>query len=241
MTRLPRQLPRLQAALTFLPARPQAVPATPADVDALIRAIRRKARFVEMHMAVLLGIEWNHVESIGRRGTGAPTPFGLSVRLSDASLIIEHSEAVIDHVYLAFDGLTAALVNIADTLGRLINVSYGLGIPLRTASLLAVRDRCAPTSALGMLLSDPAQMDWFKRVRELRGRCQHADVDDILTSASGPYSRRGQPSIAQSYSWCTPPQERPIVSYAQEATMAAEDCVLAAIGAIVAAPSSAIY
>jgi hypothetical protein len=189
-----------------------------------------------MHMGVLLGIQWDLVESVGRDGAE-----DLCVRLSDATLIIGHSEAVIDHVYLAFDGLTAALANVADTLGRLINLAYDLRIPSKRASLPAVRNRCAPTSPLGMVLNDATHMEWLGRIRDLRGRCQHADVDDILTTPPGPFSKRGQPSIAPAYSWCIPPQERPVVSYAQEAATAAENCVLAAIDAIVSRPANAIF
>ena len=215
-----------------------ALAASSSDVDALIRAMKRKVTFAEMHMALLAGIEWEHVDGSGRRGLGALEPDRLSVPLSEGILVIEHPGAVIDHVYLAFDGLTAALVNMTDTLGRLVNLAYSLGIEPKRASLLAVRDRSTATSSLGVILNDPQYTEWLKKVRDLRGRCQHADVEEILTSGSGPYSRRGQPYIEQAYSWSNPARQTPIVSYAQDALRAAEDCMVAAVNAILTFPQS---
>lgn len=240
MNRLLAQLPALQAALSLPRTGASVLAVSSSDVDALIRAIKRKVMFAETHMALLAGIEWERVDGIGRRTSGGVEPDRLSVRLSEASLLIEHPGAVIDHVYLAFDGLTAALVNMTDTLGRLLNLAYGLGIDPRRASLVAVRDRCTATSSLGVILNDPQYTKWLERVRDLRGRCQHADVEDILTSGTGPYSRRGQPYIDQAYSWSDPAQQTPIVSYAQDAVRAAEHCIVSAVTAILSSPQSPI-
>jgi hypothetical protein len=80
--------------------------------------------------------------------------------------------------------LIAAVVNMTDTLGRLVNLAYSLGIDPRRASLLAVRDRCNATSSLGVILNDTQYTDRLRKVRDLRGRCQHADIEVILTSTS---------------------------------------------------------
>ncbi len=184
MSRLAAQLAALQAALVPSTVGGPVPPAVANDVNALIRAIKRKALFAEMHMALLTGIDWAQIDDIGRRPGGGMEPARLKIPLSEASLIIEHPGAVIDHVYLAFDGLTAALVNMTDTLGRLVNLAYSLGIDPKRASILAVRDRCSPTSSLGLVLNDVQHTDWLLKVRDLRGRCQHADVDEILTSTA---------------------------------------------------------
>ncbi len=185
MNRLPAQLAALQAALVP-PSGSGPVPAAlHGDIDALIRAIRRKGRFVEMHMALLVGIEGNQIDELGRRSSGVTDPTRLKIPLSEASLIIEHPGAVIDHVYLAFDGLIAAVVNMTDTLGRLVNVAYSLGINPRKSTLLAVRDRCNATSSLGVVLNDSQYTDWLRKLRDLRGRCQHADIEESLTSSTG--------------------------------------------------------
>jgi hypothetical protein len=191
-----------------------------------------------MHMALLTGIDWDRIDGVGRRTTGAAEPECLTVRLSEASLLIEHPGAVIDHVYLAFDGIAAALANMTDTMGRLVNLAYGLGIDPRRASLLAIRDQCTPTSSLGAVLYEPRYTDWLIKVRDMRGRCQHADVEDILNSGAGPYSRRDQPYIDQSYSWNNPAQHTLIVDYAQCAMTAAEDCLVATVDAILKTPNS---
>jgi hypothetical protein len=162
----------------------------------------------------------------------------LKVPLSEAFLTIEHPGAAIDHVYLAFDGLTAALVNMTDTLGRLVNLTYSLGIHPRQASLLAVRDRCNPASSLGVVLYDAQHTDWLRKVRELRGRCQHADVEEILTTREGALSRRGEPFVDPQYSWRSPAQSTSIVIYAQEAVQAADACLGASVGGILANPAS---
>jgi hypothetical protein len=237
VSNLTAQLAALQAALIASTVGGPAPPALASDIDAFIRGIRRKARFVEMHMGLLTGVDWSQIDDIGRRpGGGAPTR--LTITLSDASLTLEHSSAVVDHVYLAFDGLTAALVNITDTLARLLNLVYSLGIDPKRASLLAVRDRCSATSSLGIILHDVQHTDWLRKVRDLRGRCQHADVDEILISMAAPLSRREQPYVDLLYSWKSPAQATLIVTYAREAVQAAETCLGAAIGAILANPPS---
>jgi hypothetical protein len=142
---------------------------------------------------------------------------------------------VIDHVYLAFDGLIAALANMTDTLGRLVNLGYGLGIKPRQANIFRVRDSCTPTSAPGLILRDARYIEWLEKVRELRGRCQHADVEDILTST---LARRQQPHVGPAYSWQSPARSTPLVTYAQDAVQAADDCLDAAIAAILTNPGS---
>ena len=238
MNRIRPQLKALQAVL--LPTTPGGpIPLTLAgDVDALIRAIGRKAGFAEMHMALLAGVQWERIDEIGRRRAGMADPARLNIPLSEASLIIEHPGAVVDHVYLAFDGVIAALVNMTDTLGRLLNLAYGLGINQRRASLIAVRDRCSATSSLGVVLFDHQYTAWLLKVRDLRGRCQHADVEDILVNSAAPLGRRQQPNVDQAYCWKSPAQATPLVVYAQEALEATVACVDASIRAVLANPSS---
>lgn len=240
MIRLHAQLPGFQSALLVIPAG-GGTPPTPliaAEVTAFIRGIARKRRFVEMHLAVLNGVHWDSVESIGRRPSGAAQPSHLAITLPEARLTIEHADAVIDHVYAAFDGLTAAVVNMTDTMGRLINSRYSLGIDPKRASLLSLKNYSLPTSPIGIVVNDPRHDDWLKHVRDLRGRCQHADVENVVMAAEGPYACRGQPIIPANYCWQAPPLPTPIVSFAQQAVLAAEDTLLAVVHAIVTAPSN---
>ena len=126
---------------------------------------RAKGQVRRHEHGIALGIDWDRYDDLGRRLAGNADPVRLRVPLSEASLIIEHPGAAIDHVYLAFDGLIAALVNMTDTLGRLVNTAYSLGIDPRQASLLAVRDRCNAASSLGVVLHDGRHTDWLRRVQ----------------------------------------------------------------------------
>jgi hypothetical protein len=162
----------------------------------------------------------------------------MTIRLSDASLTIEHADAVVDHVYVAFDGLIAAVVNLTDTMGRLINRRYSGGIPSKQASLLSLKNCCDLTSPLGAIVYDPMHNDWLLKVRELRGECQHADVENVVIAVAGPYARRGQPTIPDKYCWHTPPKALPIVDYSQEAAQAAERTLLAVIAAVISKPDN---
>lgn len=240
MNRVTSQLPALQVAMIPAAGGGPVPAAAISDVGALIRAIGRKARFADMHMALLSGIDWERYDDLGRRVAGNADPVRLRVPLSEASLIIEHPGAAIDHVYLAFDGLIASLVNMTDTLGRLVNLAYSLGIDPKQASLLAVRDRCTAASSLGTVLHDVHHTDWLRKVRDLRGRCQHADIEEILTLRPGAFSRRGEPYVDQNYSWRTPAQSTSIVTYAQDAIQAADMCLDAAIRGILVNPTSPI-
>ena len=239
MRRLQSQLAGFQAVLLAPVAGTPLSPGIVTDVASFIRGIERKIRFVELHLAVLNGVQWDRVESIGRRHPGGTQPNHLTISLAEASLTIEHADAVVDHVYVAFDGLTAAVINMTDTIGRLINSRYAVGIdPPTRASLLSLKNRCSATSPIAAVVNDPRHNDWLKKVRDLRGRCQHADVEHVIVAAEGPYARRGQPVIPPDYYWQTPPRALPIVNYAQEAVQAAEDTLLAVIAAVVSAPKN---
>lgn len=208
------------------------------EIHSLLRAIDRKRRMAEIHLCVLRGIDWDRIDGLGRRMTNPTTPDSLCVTLPEARLHLEHPMAAIDHVYLAFDGLIASLVNMTDTLARLLRLTYSLGLDEKRTTLLSVREICTSDSSLGIMLSDPQYTAWLKKVRDLRGRCQHRDIEEILISQSAPYGRRGQPVVDQSYSWRTPPQQTPIVFYASEAAEAARVCILAVIDAVYVCPSN---
>ena len=104
-----------------------------------------------------------------------------------------------------------------------------LGIDPRKASLFAVRDRCSASSSLGTVLRDESHTEWLRKVRDLRGRCQHADIEEILSLRPGAFSHRGEPHVDPAYSWRPPAQQMSIVAYAQDAVQAADLCLDAAI------------
>lgn len=234
MNQLLPLLPELEAALLLPRAAGMPVVNDAAAVKGLIRGIQRKAAFVQMHLRLLGGIDWARVDGIGRVPPGGGAVFRLAIPLEDASIEFQHPGALTDYVYLAFDGLVAAVINMTDTFGRLINMGFSLGIDERKASVLSVRDRCSPTSPLGTVLHDGARMGWLKVVRELRGRCQHADVDDAVTTTGGRYATRGQPIIHRDHCWQVPPVDTEIVRYGQDAAAATERCLSDASRAVIA-------
>ena len=123
-------------------------------------------------------------------------------------------------------------------MGRLINSRYALNIDPKRASLLSLKNVCSATSPIGAVVNDPTHNDWLKKVRDLRGRCQHADIEHVLVAAEGPYARRGQPVIPLPYCWQTPLRALPIVDYSHEVVQAAEATLLAVINAVAIAPNS---
>ena len=82
MNRLNVRLPVLRKVLVPSAGRGPVPMAAISDVVALIDAIARKAKFADMHMALLPGIDWERYHDLGRcpagmDGTGAP-PFFVS-------------------------------------------------------------------------------------------------------------------------------------------------------------------
>lgn len=191
MTRLKARLPALHAAMVSTAVGGPVHPDVADEVGALIRAISRKARFAQMHWEVLSGIDWEKCDDLGRRPDATSEPLRLRVELSEAFLMVEHSTAVIDHAYLAFDGLTAALVNMTDTLGRALKLAYSLNLPQRQSSLFAIRTQCNPASPLGSVLHDPRYTEWLSKVRELRDDASTPMWRRYLLVARGRYPAEG--------------------------------------------------
>lgn len=233
-------LPDLQRVLILPRGSTPPIAGNSGDIGALSRSLYRKASFAEHHMAVLAGIDWEKLETLGRRAPGASMPEQLSISLPDALLVILHPSAAVDYAYLAFDGLTSAISNMTDTFGRLVNSAYALGISPRQASLFAVRDQCAVTSHLGSVLHDAARTEWLRKIRALRGRCQHADVESVLMTEPGPYAQRRQPIVDASYCWAAPFRGQPVVEYARASLQAAEKCLVSAVEAILRAPQNPV-
>lgn len=239
MIRVTSQLQSLLDALCLPNKAGAPIAVDPVEVHKLARGMYRKVAFMKMHLALLQGIEWARVDGIGRITTTG-SPDHLTIALAEASLTCSHPGAVIDHVYVAFDGYIAALANLTDTLGRLINSAYGLGLNARRASLLSVRDKCGHASALGTVLHNPVHTDWLVKVRDLRGRCQHADVEEVLRSPTGSYAQRGQPLVEAQYCLALTMVDTPMLAYASQAIVAAEATLGDSIAAVLSQPTDPI-
>ncbi|MGB2987773.1 MAG: hypothetical protein WBE26_18045 [Phycisphaerae bacterium] len=116
-------------------------------------------------------------------------------------------------MYIAFDGFVAGIVNVTDTLGRLLNLCFDLQIRQEQATLFAIRDK-VKASPLGQVLADPTRMDWLKRVRELRGQCQHAELEKVLIDSSAVLGHREEPRVPSTFVWSNPPRDTPVTEYA---------------------------
>lgn len=236
MTLIPRQFTAVLPALEMAIAESGNSGLAAGQVDAYVRAIHRKWKFAKQHLDLLAGIDWRCVGNLGRRMPGSSEPECLVIKLPEATLHIHHPTAVIDHVYVAFDGLTAAVCNMTDTLGRLLNAVYRLDIDERRASLFAIRDGCTPTSPLGSVLRDSAHTSWITALKNLRGRCQHADVEEVLVKIAGVYAAPTEPRVLLDYAWTMPKEHTPILEYSRQSLGAVESTLAACIDAISARP-----
>ncbi len=153
------------------------------DVERLVKGLHRKARFAEYHLEVLGGIDWGQCMDLGRPSADGSEQ-RLSIPLSGCCLTFSHPGAVMDQVYLSFDGLVAACVNVTDTLGRLLNLVYGLGMNQEAANLREVRDKVEGHCPVGLVLRDPLAFEWWDALRKIRGECQHAGVEHVLVPGS---------------------------------------------------------
>lgn len=232
MNGLLAELPPLQRVLA------SAVAASPPGsvdvtcVDRYIRGMRRKCLFATVHLQLLQTVDWSQIDGLGRETGGIRPPDALIVSLRDSKLEIRHPGAVIEHVYLATDGLVAAVVNLTDTFGRLVNEVYQLGIAERQASLVALRNKCLPTSSLGQVLHDPLHDGWLRYVKDLRGRCQHADLEEVLTTPRSCLGTRAEPHVPSKYCWQHPSVDMPLAAYARVVSQAAELTLIASCRAI---------
>lgn len=86
---------------------------------------------------------------------------------------------------MAFSGVISACVNVADTLGRFINVAYDLRLDKHQASLRRILGKLSSESELLPVLRENPGLDWMKNLRKLRGECQHGAIIGTLWTVSG--------------------------------------------------------
>lgn len=185
-------------------------------VEPYTRATKHKCTIVMTRQATLSGFRWERLDDIGRQVSIDDRRETMTVALPQITLTFRSPGAAKDQIYIAFDGFGAGLVNATDTLGRLMNVCFDLGLGERQASILAVLEKCQG-SPLGRVRDTRDGIGWLRRLRDLRGRCQHADLEDVLVNRSAVFGRSAEPCIAAEFDWSEPPGERPITKYAEVA------------------------
>jgi len=202
------------------------------DLVSYIHAAKRKCQNVLWHQTIIAGVDWGRLDDLGRTSPLTGDTETLTIELPEASLIVRHRGAAVDQVYVAFDGFIAGIVNVTDTLGRLLNFCFDLQINDRGATLFAVRDK-VKDSLLGQVLADPTRMNWLKGVRELRGQCQHAELEEVLVDSSGVLGRCEEPCVPYKFVWSNPPRDTPVTEYAAAVADKGEALVCDCIAIIV--------
>lgn len=153
------------------------------EVRSYVQSIRWKIRFLDHHSALLCAVQW---DKVGRLGSVCIPEDMVDLRVKDGLLMrLGTSETVTMIIWTSFDGAVAACVNACDTLGRLINRVYGLGIDEHRANLPGVANKLNAKCPLGVPMYQEPGLQWMKPLRSLRGRCQHADLSEVLLQGYG--------------------------------------------------------
>lgn len=234
MRRVLEELERLRASLLVVAqARTSdADPTAKALVEPYIRAIGRKCAIVIIHQAMLNDVDWDGVDDIGRQVSLDGRCKEMTINLSQTMMTIRSTVAAKDQIYIAFDGLVTGVVNVTDTLARLVNACYRLNIEERRATLFSVRDKIR-TSPLGILLNEASLTAWLPKLRDLRGRCQHADLEDVLVNQGNVFGRSSEPYVPGMYDWSEASVGKSITEYAAASIEGAESLMCDCVAAIV--------
>lgn len=165
---------------------------TPAFSSSEIRQARRyctsidwKLRFLEHHFRLVGSIDWSRLAEVDRQ---IPTSDGQrtevhEIRCGDTGEIGVQLHRQHEGVFMslvAVDGVVASCVNAADTLGRLLNLVFRLGVDQRRANLPLVSEEIQEASPLGRVLKQQPGHAWMVPIRSLRGECQHGDISAVL-------------------------------------------------------------
>ena len=161
-----------------------------------VESIRWKMKFLDHYSTLLCNVRW---ESIGNLSlTACKHEDMVDLHVNDGLLLRLGSSRSAEMVVLAsFDAAVAACVNSCDTLGRLINLVYGLGIHGFLESLPNVAKKVDPNCPLGVVMHAESGLDSIKFLRGLRGECQHAYLSEVLFQGYG--SSALEPVVAGQY------------------------------------------
>jgi hypothetical protein len=216
----------------------------PKDLDALrgyADSMLRKMRLLEHHASMFASIDWdtlsrlaNGVNTDPTSGRRYPLPLVEAPR-QGFSVYTDSFDAADLTIHAAFDGVVAACINSCDTLGRLVNLAYQLGMPVRRASLPAVATHLSPTCPLGVILKTSPGIGWMEPLRELRGECQHGILTEVMSHGVGAATE-----YVVAGRWHFPGLTSPKASaYVQESTGRTLELLACASTAIAADPAKA--
>lgn len=212
------------------------------DARNLIYSIQRKCRFAAHHLDVLSNIDWQRVSLIGtvNRATNRSETMTITVN-KFISIETKDREATLNLAMIAFDGVVASCVNIADTVGRLVNVAYDLGIDRRYATMPTVLDKIDPQCKLATAIKSYADYDELLDMRRLRGECQHADIVNVLRTPETPWDGPDvEPCVPPGFAQSRSQQDRQVSRYSAFAVSNAERFLVTVSQVITSDPISSV-
>lgn len=189
------------------------------EVVDLIAATRRKCVTVDGHLAFLRAIDWPSVGEAGTLNHQTQKPREVVVQRGGMEIRMSHPTVVYQEVYVAFDGVICGCVNVTDTISRAINLLCDLKIPEPQASLGRLARDGDPATPLGSVISVPDALAWLEGLRRLRGRCQHADLENVVIRERGPLADSREPLVPDGYA---PPAVVAPITVSDYATRASE-------------------
>jgi hypothetical protein len=151
-------------------------------LSSFAESIRWKLRFLQHHCGFISNVRWTDVCRLGTPGFADPVRVVCGEDTDDGCVVLEFR--TLDSGRMAvlscFDGIVGACVNSVDTLARILNLAYGLGLEERRANLPMVAQKVDEGCAVGSVLTSDPGVDWMAPVRLLRGECQHANIAVVI-------------------------------------------------------------
>lgn len=212
------------------------------DVRNLIYSIQRKCRFATHHLDVLSNIEWLRMSQIGAVNRATNQTETMTITVNEfISIETKDREATLNLAMIAFDGVVASCVNIADTVGRLVNMAYHLGIEPRYATMPNVLSEIDPQCNLATALNGYADYDQLLEMRSLRGECQHADIVNVLRTPERPLDGPDvEPCVLPRFAHSGSQQDRTVSRYSAFAVSNAERFLVTVSQVITTDPISSV-
>jgi hypothetical protein len=160
-------------------------PESSAEINRLssfAESIRWKLRFLQHHCGFIGNVVWGDVSRLRTPGFVDPVRVACGERDDGDCVVLELRTQDSGRMALlsSFDGIVGACVNSVDTLARMLNLAYRIGLNERNANLPMVARRVECNCPVGLVLRRNPGIDWMSPVRELRGECQHGEISAVI-------------------------------------------------------------
>jgi len=205
------------------------------DLLVLERSIRAKLHMAEHNAALLSSASLEQLSRVEDSLSDYPRRPVTLISDDDWEITIKSPLAGALVRYMAFSGAVSSCVNAADTLGRYLRMAYGIDdLPVKAASLKAVRSRLLIPSSLHAVLSDSPGLEWMEKLRNLRGECQHGK----LAGSHYPSEKSSEPLVPHRY--CEDGNEVTISAYLEWAMAKTAELLTRLAQTIAADPEHAV-